>query len=58
LIIAVVVLQAGLALTFKVMFFGYYVVEKIGGDISFPGSDAPATNGTGALVERLGTLLF
>jgi len=38
LIIIIAVLHAALALTFKVLFFNYYVVEKIGGDIDLPGS--------------------
>ncbi|KAG6810441.1 hypothetical protein H0H92_011860, partial [Tricholoma furcatifolium] len=50
IIVVVAVLHAALALTFKVVFFSYYVVEKIGADIPLPGGDAPTT--TGALVKR------
>lgn len=52
MIIVIAVLHAGLALTFKVLFFSYYVVEKIGVDITLPGGDSPATNTTAALVAR------
>jgi protein YIPF1/2 len=37
LIIIIVVLHAGLALTFQVMFFSYYVV-KLGPDVTIPGT--------------------
>jgi hypothetical protein len=30
MVILIVALHAGLALTFKVMFFSYYIVEEIG----------------------------
>ncbi len=43
IIIAIAVLHAGLALTFKVLFFSYYVVDKIGMDLPLPGGDAPTT---------------
>ncbi|KAF4613140.1 hypothetical protein D9613_010984 [Agrocybe pediades] len=36
----------GIAITFQVMFFSYYVVDKIGADIPFPGSDAGTGNTT------------
>ena len=52
MIVAIAILHAGLALTFKVLFFSYYVVEKIGMDIPLPGGDSPATNTTAALVGR------
>ncbi|KAG5652644.1 hypothetical protein H0H81_004200 [Sphagnurus paluster] len=49
LIIAIAVLHAGLALTFKVLFFSYYVIEKIGADIPLPGTgETPAANTTAA----------
>ncbi|KAE9402652.1 Yip1-domain-containing protein [Gymnopus androsaceus JB14] len=41
LIIVIAVLHAGLALVFKVLFFGYYVVDKIGMDLPLPGGDDP-----------------
>ncbi|KAG6833270.1 hypothetical protein H0H87_009445 [Tephrocybe sp. NHM501043] len=52
IIIAIAVLHAALALTFKVLFFSYYVVDKIGADIPIPGSDSPAANTTAALIRR------
>ncbi|TFK31258.1 Yip1 domain family protein, partial [Crucibulum laeve] len=39
IIILLAALHFGLALTFKVMFFSYYVVDKIGADIPIPGGD-------------------
>ncbi|KAF9467231.1 hypothetical protein BDZ94DRAFT_1305706 [Collybia nuda] len=53
IIIIVAVLHAGLALSFKVLFFSYYVIDKIGSDITLPGGDSPAGNATAALVERI-----
>jgi hypothetical protein len=44
IIILLALLHLGLAITFKVLFFSYYVVDKIGVDIPIPGGDA----GTGA----------
>ncbi|KAG7451571.1 Yip1-domain-containing protein [Guyanagaster necrorhizus] len=41
IIIAITVLHAGLALSFKVLFFSYYVIDKIGADIPLPGGDEP-----------------
>jgi len=52
LIVAIAILHAGLALTFKVLFFSYYVVDKIGVDIPLPGGDTPAANATVSLVQR------
>ncbi|KAF8639227.1 hypothetical protein AX17_001712 [Amanita inopinata Kibby_2008] len=56
LIVVLVLLHFGLALTFKVMFFSYYVVKKIGADLPLPGGDAPGTpegnNSTVAMVLR------
>lgn len=43
LIIIIAVLHAALALTFKVLFFNYYVVEKIGGDFDIPGLNSTIT---------------
>ncbi|KAG6865225.1 hypothetical protein C0991_004348, partial [Blastosporella zonata] len=57
IIIAVAVLHAALALTFKILFFSYYVIDKIGADIPIPGGDSPATNTTAALVRRAFSLL-
>ncbi|KAK7040711.1 hypothetical protein VNI00_009617 [Paramarasmius palmivorus] len=54
-IIGIAVLHAGVALTFKVLFFSYYVVEKIGADIPLPGGDAPTT-GTGDAPTTADTL--
>ncbi|PFH51186.1 hypothetical protein AMATHDRAFT_3317 [Amanita thiersii Skay4041] len=48
LIIVLIALHFALALTFKVLFFSYYVVEKIGADIPLPGGDAPGTPDGGA----------
>ncbi|KAF9453357.1 Yip1-domain-containing protein [Macrolepiota fuliginosa MF-IS2] len=45
LIIVLGVLHFGLALTFKVLFFGYYVVDKIGADVPLPGGDMPGPGG-------------
>jgi hypothetical protein len=53
IIIIVAALHAGLALTFKVLFFSYYVIDKIGADLPLPGGDSPAVNTTAALVERI-----
>jgi len=52
IVIAIAVLQAALTLTFKVVFFSYYVIDKIGADIPLPGSDSPPANTTAALVQR------
>jgi hypothetical protein len=41
LIIVVAGLHAALALVFKVLFFGYYVIEKIGMDLPLPGGTDP-----------------
>lgn len=58
LIIVIAVLHAALALTFKILFFGYYVVDKIGVDLPVPGAD-PATNTTVvSIVHRAVTSLF
>ncbi|GLB39739.1 putative yip1 domain family protein [Lyophyllum shimeji] len=51
IIIIIAVLHAALALTFKVVFFSYYVIEKIGADIPI-GGDTPAPNSTASLVQR------
>ncbi|KAH7928883.1 Yip1-domain-containing protein [Leucogyrophana mollusca] len=51
IIIIVALLHAGLALTFKVLFFSYYVVHEIG-----PGAtpiDEPITNATNAVLARI-----
>jgi uncharacterized membrane-anchored protein len=40
IIILLAAIHLGIAITFKVLFFSYYVVEKIGADISLPGGDA------------------
>ncbi|RXW20859.1 hypothetical protein EST38_g4979 [Candolleomyces aberdarensis] len=45
LIIVLAALHLGVALSFKILFFGYYVVEKIGADIPIPGGDLPGTGG-------------
>ncbi|TFK25435.1 Yip1 domain family protein [Coprinopsis marcescibilis] len=39
-IILIAAMHLGIAITFKVVFFSYYVVEQIGGDIKVPGGDA------------------
>ncbi|KDR77022.1 hypothetical protein GALMADRAFT_225171 [Galerina marginata CBS 339.88] len=46
LIIILAAIHLGIAITFKVLFFSYYVVDKIGGDISIPGGDAGTGNTT------------
>ncbi|KAH0578622.1 hypothetical protein H2248_003760 [Termitomyces sp. 'cryptogamus'] len=51
-IILIAVLHAALALTFKILFFSYYVVQKIGADIPIPGGDVPAVNTTVTLAQR------
>ncbi|KAJ3746499.1 hypothetical protein DFH05DRAFT_1485477 [Lentinula detonsa] len=48
LIIVIAVLHAALALIFKVLFFGYYVVDKIGMDLPLPGGDDPNSAGGAA----------
>lgn len=53
LIIVLVLLHFSLALTFKVLFFSYYVVEKIGADIPLPGGDVPG----GKVVHNSTTVL-
>ncbi|KAF9531069.1 Yip1 domain family protein [Crepidotus variabilis] len=40
LIILLALIHLGIAITFKVLFFSYYVVDKIGMDIDLPGGDA------------------
>lgn len=50
LILVLAAIHLGIAITFKVLFFSYYVVEKIGGDIPIPGSDVPS--GAGNLTVR------
>ncbi|KAF8065049.1 hypothetical protein FPV67DRAFT_1671337 [Lyophyllum atratum] len=52
IIIAIAVLHAGLALTFKILFFSYYAAPKIGPDIPL-GDDSAATNGTTAMLKRM-----
>ena len=37
IIILLGAIHFGIALSFKVLFFSYYVVDKIGGDIAIPG---------------------
>ncbi|KAF5392737.1 hypothetical protein D9757_000871 [Collybiopsis confluens] len=52
LIIVIGVLHAALALVFQVLFFSYYVVEKIGVDIPIPGGDNPDSAGAVKLLLR------
>ncbi|KAJ3538607.1 hypothetical protein NMY22_g5095 [Coprinellus aureogranulatus] len=53
LIIVLALLHFGLALTFKVLFFNYYVVKKIGSDIPIPGvGDAPDGAGNSTVAAR------
>jgi hypothetical protein len=40
LIVLIAVLHAGLALTFKVLFFSYYVVKAIGPEVTIPGTNS------------------
>lgn len=47
LIIIIVLLHAALALTYKIMFFSYYVV-KLGPDVSIPGTE-PVSSSTSAM---------
>ncbi|KAF8830233.1 hypothetical protein HHX47_DHR2000426 [Lentinula edodes] len=56
LIIVIGVLHAALALVFKVLFFGYYVVDKIGMDLPLPGGNDP--NSAGGAVKMLVRRLF
>ena len=37
IILVLAVIHFGIAISFKVLFFSYYVVDKIGGDITIPG---------------------
>jgi len=46
LIIILAAIHLGIAITFKVLFFSYYVIDKIGGDIPLPGGDAGTGNTT------------
>ena len=46
LIVVLAMLHLGMALSFKILFFSYYVIEKIGADIPIPGGDLPGTNTT------------
>jgi hypothetical protein len=46
LIIILGAIHLAIAITFKVLFFNYYVIDKIGGDISLPGGDAGTGNST------------
>lgn len=49
-----VVLHAGLALTFKILFFNYYVIKEIGPGADIPGIPADGgANGTVALLARI-----
>ncbi|KAG5643522.1 hypothetical protein DXG03_000714 [Asterophora parasitica] len=58
IIIAIAVLHAGLALTFKVLFFSYYVVDKIGADIPIPGTGGDSgSSGGNSTVAAAATLL-
>jgi len=43
LIVLIAVLHAGLALTFKVLFFSYYVVKAIGPVVTIPGTNSTVT---------------
>lgn len=52
IIILLAALQVGIALSFKILFFSYYVVDKIGGDIKIPGGDVPAS-GNSTVTPRL-----
>ncbi|EAU83889.1 Yip1 domain family protein [Coprinopsis cinerea okayama7 len=45
LILLLAAIHLGIAITFKVLFFGYYVVDKIGADIPIPGADLPIGGG-------------
>jgi len=46
LIIILAVIHLGIAISFKVLFFSYYVIAKIGADIPIPGDDAGTGNTT------------
>ncbi|KAF6746025.1 Yip1 domain family protein [Ephemerocybe angulata] len=54
LIILLAVLHLGLALSFKILFFNYYVIENTGPDISIPGigHDGPAAGGNSTVGAR------
>lgn len=52
IIILLAALQVGIALSFKILFFSYYVVDKIGGDVKIPGGDVPAA-GNSTVTPRL-----
>jgi hypothetical protein len=51
IIILLAALQVGIALSYKILFFSYYVADKIGGDIKIPG-DVPAV-GHSTVMPRL-----
>jgi hypothetical protein len=44
LIIVLAALHLGVALSFKILFFSYYI-KKIGPDITIPGGDLPGAGG-------------
>ncbi|KAF8957525.1 hypothetical protein BDZ97DRAFT_1906778 [Flammula alnicola] len=46
LIVVLAAIHLGIAISFKVLFFSYYVVDKIGADITLPGGDAGTGNST------------
>lgn len=59
LIIVIAVLHAALALLFKVLFFSYYVIDKIGADISIPGMNdtSPTTSALKATASVTASLM-
>lgn len=46
LIILLAAIHLGIAIAFKVLFFSYYVIEKIGADIPLPGDDDAGSGST------------
>ncbi|KAL0945975.1 hypothetical protein HGRIS_012253 [Hohenbuehelia grisea] len=53
LIIVIALLHAGIALTFKILFFSYYVSDAIGPDLPVPGGAAPGNSTVEAVVRAL-----
>lgn len=55
LIIALAILHAALAITFKVLFFSYYVVKAIGGDDPLAVTEPVATMSATSTVLAMAT---
>jgi len=60
LIVVIALLHAAIALTFKILFFSYYISDAIGPDLPIPGGTAPpnTTNATTTAVKMVVRALF